>query len=114
MLPLLNFLCYNQSYERNMKNKFLVFLCSITASSASFAAVGVVRPAQYQNANGGRVVYNTSKNYTYPQYVGNSGQRQVTTSRTYSYPVARQQLPSYPGTTTTNGIAQPVDKKTSI
>jgi len=114
MLPLLNFLCYNQSYERNMKNKFLVFLCSITASSASFAAVGVVRPAQYQNANGGRVVYNTSQNYTYPQYVGNSSQRQVTTSRTYSYPVARQQLPSYPGTTTTNGIAQPVDKKTSV
>ena len=95
-----------------MKNIFLVFLCPILASSVCFASNEGV-PSYYskdsKTTTANRAAYNKYQNYGYTKYVGNSGKRQVVSSKNYSYQVPRQQLPAYPGSMTTNGIAQPTD-----
>ena len=104
------------TYEGKMKNTFLAFLCSIAASSACFASNEGV-PSYYQNntkMNANRNAYGKYQNYGYTKYVGNSGAKQVVSSKQYSYQVPYGQMPNYPGSMTTNGIAQPSDNKTTI
>ena len=116
MLFLRTFLWYNDIYERDMKNTFLAFLCSVAASSACFASNEGV-PSYYTSTaptNANRAAYSKYQNYGYTQYVGNSGKKQIVSSQSYSYDVPRPQLPTYTGTTTTNGIAQPAENKTTI
>lgn len=103
-----------------MKNKFLVFLCSVATSSVCFAANERV-VSYYPNnvaVNSNRGVYRAPQNYGYPQYAGNSGQRQIVPYQNYPYQaqgqIYNQQIPNYNGSTTTNGIAQPVENKTSV
>ena len=116
MLPLKFFLCYNDVYERNMKNTFLAFLCSIAASSACFASNEGVPSYYTSNAptNANRAAYSKYQNYGYTEYVGNSGKKQIVSSQSYSYQVPRPQVPTYSGSTTTNGIAKPAENKTTI
>ena len=99
-----------------MKSKFLVFLCSIAASSACFASNEGV-PSYYSKnttTNANRAAYGKYQKYGYTQYVGNSGTKQIVSSQSYSYQVPRPQLPTYYGSTTTNGIAVPAESKTSV
>ena len=99
-----------------MKKKFFALFCSIAASSACFASNEGV-PSYYSktpNMNANRAAYTKYQNYGYTKYVGNSGRKQIVSSKSYSYQVPRAQMPSYTGSMTANGIAQPDDNKTSI
>ena len=99
-----------------MKNTFLAFLCSVAASSACFASNEGV-PSYYQknqNANANRNAYAKYQNSGYTKYVGNTGKKQIVSSQSYSYQVERPKLPSYPGVTTTNGISQPAENRTTV
>ena len=101
-----------------MKNRFLVLLCSIAASSACFASNEGV-PSYYSNnvnsrMNANRAAYSKYQNYGYTKYVGNTGSKQIVSSQNYSYQVPRQQIPNYTGTMTANGVSQPSSNKTSF
>ena len=94
-----------------MKNTFLAFLCSIAASSACFASNEGV-PSYYSKntkVNANRAAYSKYQDYGYTKYVGNSGRKQIISSKSYSYQVPRPQIPTYNGAMTANGIAQPSD-----
>ena len=95
-----------------MKNKFLYFLCLISAPLTCFASNEGV-PSFYTEKsapNANRTGYNKYQNYGYNKYVGNSGGKQVVATNTSSYQVPRQQTFDYQsvsrGAMTTNGIAQ--------
>lgn len=99
-----------------MKNTFLAFFCLFAASSACFASNEGV-PSYYsnnKNTNANRAAYSKYQNYGYTKYVGNSGTKQVVSSRSYSYQVPRAQVPNYVGSMTTNGIAEPSSNRTTI
>lgn len=99
-----------------MKNTFLAFLCSIAASSACFASNEGV-PSYYSKntkVNANRAAYSKYQDYGYTKYVGNSGRKQIISSKSYSYQVPRPQIPTYNGAMTANGIAQPSDNKTTV
>ncbi len=99
-----------------MKNTFLAFFCLFAASSACFASNEGV-PSYYSNnttMNANRAAYSKYKNYGYTKYVGNSGKKQIVSSKSYSYQVPRAQLPTYTGSMTTNGIAEPSTHKTTF
>ncbi len=101
--------------RRNMKRKFLTFLCGISASFACLASNEGV-PAYYStdnSMNANRAAYRKYQDYGYTKYVGNSGRKQIVASETYSYQVPRPQRQVYEsrGTMTPNGIAQSLDKQ---
>ena len=92
-----------------MKNTFLAFLCSFAASSACFASNEGV-PSYYSNNSGmnaNRAAYSKYQNYGYTKYVGNSGTKQILSSKNYSYQVPRAYVPNYAGSMTANGVSQP-------
>ncbi len=99
-----------------MRKTFFALLCSFAASSACFASNEGV-PSYYSNnriTNANRNAYSKYQNYGYTKYVGNSGKKQIVSSKSYSYQVPRAQLPNYIGSTTTNGISQPSDNNTTF
>lgn len=101
--------------ENRMKKKNTTILLTVLAPLTAFAA-GEGVPAYYQKDSGpnaNQVGYNKYKEQGYTNYVGNSGQKQVVASRTYSYTVPNQQaaLPKNTSTMTTNGVAIPVEQE---
>ncbi len=98
-----------------MKVSFIALLSGILAPLAAFAATEGV-PTYYQNgyqngymgaANAARSQYGTPQGYT--QYVGQSGNKQIVSSRSYTYQVPRATAPTINGTMTANGIAMPAE-----
>jgi len=112
-----------------MNSRFLSFLCGICTPLMCVASNEGV-PAYYQkqaasslNRNG----YNNYQQYGYTKYVGNTGKKQVLSTRTYSYQVPKQSnnmvygdgMPNMPyygqAPMTPNGVAKPTDdQKTTI
>lgn len=94
----------------------LLFLAPLTAFAANEGVPSYYQKNSGPNAN--QVGYSKYQEQGYTNYVGNSGQKQVVASRTYSYQVPNQQaaLPQNTGTMTTNGVAVPVeqDRATTI
>ena len=93
-----------------MKPIGLSVLCGFVAPLACFAAKEGV-PFYYQNNNGlnaNRAAYPSYQQQGYTKYVGNTGKKQVLSSRNYSYqvPAARPVVSDINrGTMTNNGIA---------
>ena len=102
-----------------MKPKLLSVLCTILAPVACFASNEGV-PSYYKNNtsnNANRAAYSGYQSQGYTKYVGNTGRKQVVSSQTYSYQVPRQNYTVYDsarGVMTTNGVAAPAERKTSI
>ncbi len=93
-----------------MKTSFKFILSGIFAPFAAMAANEGV-PSYYQmygNQTANQAAYGSYANQGYTKYVGQSGNKQIVDSRTYSYQVPRQTVPTISGTMTTNGIAIPV------
>lgn len=86
------------------KGFFTLFAGLLTPISTLASTEGV--PSYYQNGNNfpSPSVYQAQG---YTQYVGQSGQKQVVGSRSYSYQVPRATMPTINGTMTANGIAVP-------
>ncbi len=92
-----------------MKISTVSLLLGIFAPMAAFAASEGV-PSYYQTGsapNANQAAYGQYANAGYTKYVGQSGSKQVVGSRSYSYQVPRQTVPTIAGTMTTNGIALP-------
>lgn len=72
-------------------------------------------PVYYQNQaqNANQANYGQYKDQGYSKYVGASDQKQVVSSRTYSYQVPKVELPQTSGTMTPNGIAVPATHESS-
>ncbi|MBO7645135.1 MAG: hypothetical protein J6S57_02405, partial [Alphaproteobacteria bacterium] len=93
-----------------MKPIVLSVLCGFVAPLACFASNEGV-PFYYQNNNGlnaNRAAYPSYQQQGYTKYVGNTGKKQVLSSRNYSYqvPAARPVVSDINrGTMTNNGIA---------
>ena len=102
-----------------MKPKLLSVLCTILAPVTCFASNEGV-PSYYKNDtsnNANRAAYSDYQRQGYTKYVGNTGRKQVVSSQTYSYQVPRQNYTVYDstrGVMTTNGVAAPAERKTSI
>lgn len=102
-----------------MKRKFLAFFCAFAApfaASASNEGVPSYYSKNYVN-NANRAGFEKYQSYGYTKYVGNSGNKQILSSETYSYRVPRQQIDArqYRGVMTTNGVSQPAsEQKTTI
>jgi hypothetical protein len=102
-----------------MKDKFLAFICAVTASFSAFASNEGV-PTYYSHGmsnDANRAGYEKYKNYGYTKYVGNSGSKQVVSSKSYSYQVPAQysSVAQYRGAMTTNGVSQPAsEQKTTV
>lgn len=102
-----------------MKYRIVTFLSGIIAPFAALAANEGV-PSYYQASRGptaNQVAYGQYANQGYTKYVGQSGQKQIVGTNTYSYQVPRAQaVPTISGTMTTNGIAVPAESepKTSV
>ena len=96
-----------------MKARKISFLALLVAPLAAIAANEGV-PSYYQNSaspNANQVSYGKYADQGYTKYVGQSGNKQVVGSRTYSYQVPRPQIPTVVGTMTANGIALPPDSE---
>ena len=97
-----------------MKVGLFSFLTGIIAPLAVLAANEGV-PVYYQTSaapNANQASYGAYANMGYTQYVGQSGNKQVVGSRTYSYQIPRAQMPQgYYGTMTANGIALPPESE---
>ena len=100
-----------------MKTRFLSILCVIAAPLCGFASNEGV-PVFYKNnpsMNANRNAYTKYKQYGYTDYVGNSGQKQVISSQSYSYQVPNQQYSYERGAMTPNGVVLPAsDYKSTI
>ncbi len=110
-----------------MKSRIASILSGLILPCAALAANEGV-PSYYQTAtpqNANQASYAGYASQGYTKYVGQSGNKQVINSRTYSYQVPRQTVPQINGTTmidgvmvsgtmTPNGIAIPVDTRTNI
>ena len=71
-------------------------------------------PAYYQTETSTTVnetAYGQYQQQGYTKYVGQSGNKQVVGSRSYSYQVPRPTIPQIMGTMTTNGIAMPASEE---
>lgn len=93
-----------------MKTSLKVILSGIFAPVAAIAANEGV-PSYYQtygSETANQAAYGSYANQGYTKYVGQSGNKQIVDSRTYSYQVPRQTAPTISGTMTANGIAIPV------
>ena len=92
-----------------MKAGTISFLSGIFAPLAAFAVNEGV-PSYYQTAaaqNANQTAYGRYASQGYTKYVGQSGNKQVVGSRSYSYQVPHAQVPTIMGTMTANGIAMP-------
>lgn len=92
-----------------MKLGIIPFLGGVFASVAAYAATEGA-PSYYQTAsapNANQIGYSQYQSQGYTKYVGQSGNKQIVGSRSYSYQVPRQtaEKPKYSGTITANGIA---------
>ncbi len=100
-----------------MKGRNLSFLLGIIAPVAALAANEGV-PAYYQthaSDNANRAAYGEYAAAGYTKYVGQSGNKQIVNSRSYTYQVPRPVVPKIErGAMTVNGIAVPEESKTSI
>ena len=99
-----------------MKKGSFAFLLGMLIPTVAFASNEGV-PSYYQNNNTttvNRAAYGNYANQGYTQYVGQSGNKQIVGSTSYSYQVPRPTLPTNTGTITANGIAMPIDDGTSI
>ncbi len=100
-----------------MKTRFWSILCVIAAPLCGFASNEGV-PVFYKNnptMNANRNAYSKYKQYGYTDYIGNSGQRQVISSQSYSYQVPRAQYEYNRGAMTPNGVALPTnDYKSTV
>ena len=107
-------LCYNKRNDIHMKAGKVSFLSLIFAPFVAFAAnEGVPSYYQTQSApNANQASYGRYVDQGYTKYVGQSGNKQVVGSRTYSYQVPRPaQMPTFSGTMTANGIAMPASSE---
>ena len=71
-------------------------------------------PSYYQTAatqNANQASYGRYERQGYTKYVGQSGNKQVVGSRTYSYQAPRATMPTFAGTMTANGIAIPPESE---
>ena len=107
---------YLELYE--MKAGITAFLSCFLAPLSVFAANEGV-PSYYQTRsapNANQSSYARYANQGYTKYVGQSGNKQVVGSRSYSYQVPRPQMLTAYGTMTANGIAMPIESesKTNI
>ncbi|MBQ8294160.1 MAG: hypothetical protein IJX89_02125 [Alphaproteobacteria bacterium] len=96
-----------------MKKKFISFFAGICAPVAALAA-GEGVPSYYQTAKAqtaNQAAYGQYADRGYTKYVGQSGNKQVVGSRTYSYQVPRATQPTFTGTMTANGIAMPIESE---
>lgn len=94
----------------------LAFLCGLLVPLASFASSEGV-PSYYQNnssMNANQAAYGQYASQGYTRYVGQSGNKQIVGSQSYSYQVPRPVVNSSAGAMTVNGIAVPSDDKTSV
>ena len=93
-----------------MKARKSLFLSGIFAPFVAFAANEGV-PSYYQTSaapTANQVAYGEYANQGYTKYVGKSGVKQVVGTRTQTYQVPRvQNVPTYMGGMTANGIAMP-------
>lgn len=101
-----------------MKTSIISIFAGIFAPVAAFAANEGV-PTYYQTDNGpnaNQASYNQYANQGYTKYVGQTGNKQVVSSRSYSYQVPRATTPVLSGNMTPNGIALPAEDnhRTSI
>lgn len=99
-----------------MKISKIAFLVCIGAPFAAFATNEGV-PAYYQKTaapNANQMSYGEYQAQGYTKYVGQSGNKQIVGTNTYSYQVPRQTMPTFSGTMTANGIAMPSEHNTSI
>ncbi len=107
-------LCYNKRNDIHMKAGKVSFLSLIFAPFVAFAANEGV-PSYYQTRSAqtaNQASYGRYADQGYTKYVGKSGNKQVVGSRTYSYQVPRpQEMPTFTGTMTTNGIAVPAQSE---
>ena len=100
-----------------MKTGIITFFTGVFASVAALAAnEGVPSYYQTSSTNANQVGYSQYQNQGYTKYVGQSGNKQVVGSRSYSYQVPRQTVaqPTYSGTMTANGISGADTAKTTI
>ena len=96
-----------------MKAGAISFLSGFFAPLAVFAANEGV-PSYYQTAaaqTANQAAYGQYAAQGYTKYVGQSGNKQVVGSRTYSYQVPRVQMPTMMGTMTANGVAMPMQSE---
>lgn len=100
-----------------MKTGIITFFTGVFASVAAFAANEGV-PSYYQTSqtNANQAGYSQYQAQGYTKYVGQSGDKQIVGSRTYSYQVPRQTVvqPTYTGTMTANGISGADTARTTI
>ena len=102
-----------------MKVKVFGFLCGIITPVAVMAAnEGVPSYYQTSSTNANRQGYGQYAQQGYTQYVGQTGQKQIVGTNTYTYQVPRQIVPTdamLGGAMTANGIAMVEEgNKTSI
>lgn len=99
-----------------MKTGRLAFLCGLLVPMASFASNEGV-PSYYQSnntMNANQTAYGQYASQGYTKYVGQSGNKQIVGSQTYSYQVPRPVVNSSAGAMTVNGIAVPSEDKTNV
>lgn len=96
-----------------MRVKIISFLGALFTPVAAFASNEGV-PSYYQNnsmISANQAAYNQYQRQGYTKYVGQSGNKQIVGSQTYSYQVPRQTFPQINGTMTANGIAVPMSEE---
>ena len=98
-----------------MKTGRLSFLCGILAPLASYASnEGVPSYYQTETTTANQAAYGQYASQGYTKYVGQSGNKQIVGSQTYSYQVPRPTVNTNYGAMTANGIALPTEDKTSV
>lgn len=104
-------------YCTRMKGRILSILLGIVAPVAAFSANEGV-PSYYQTdkaSNANQSAYGEYAAAGYTKYVGQSGNKQIIDSRSYSYQVPRPAVPKLDrGAMTVNGVAVPEEHKTHI
>lgn len=96
-----------------MRRNIFIFLSGIFAPLVVYAANEGV-PSYYQTSNGptaNQAAYGQYASQGYTKYVGQSGQKQIVGTNTYTYQVPRATQPTIPGTMTTNGIAMAAENQ---
>ena len=100
-----------------MKPGKISLFCVLFAPFGAFAASSEGVPSYYQTDNtitANQAAYGQYASQGYTQYVGQSGNKQIVGSQSYSYQVPRPSVPTTIGTMTANGISMPTEDRTSI
>lgn len=93
----------------------LSFLCGILAPLTAFASnEGVPSYYQTEMTTANQAAYGQYASQGYTKYVGQSGNKQIVGSQSYSYQVPRPTVNTNVGAMTANGIALPTEDKTNI